>query len=162
MTVRLAFFPSVHLSNPVLAENSVPALAFVGSTTCAECHQNEAQLWQKSQHKNAMAHATAEAVLGDFNDARFEYNGLPSRFFVRDGKYFVETDGSDGKLATFQIKYTFGVEPLQQYLIEFPDGRIQALSIAWILDRRNKAASDGFIFIRTSTSSTMTPCIGRS
>jgi tetratricopeptide (TPR) repeat protein len=131
ITVRLAFFPSVHLSNPVLAENSVPALAFVGSTTCAECHQNEAQLWQNSQHKKAMAHATAEAVLGDFNDARFEYNGLPSRFFVRDGKYFVETDGSDGKLATFQIKYTFGVEPLQQYLIEFPDGRIQALSIAW-------------------------------
>ena len=29
------------------------------------------------------------------------------------------------------MKYTFGVYPLQQYLIEFPDGRIQALSIAW-------------------------------
>ena len=25
----------------------------------------------------------------------------------------------------------FGIDPLQQYLIEFPDGRIQALSIAW-------------------------------
>src|SRR5580765_3140887 len=32
---------------------------------------------------------------------------------------------------------TFGVYPLQQYLIEFPDGRIQALSIAW--DARPKA-----------------------
>lgn len=46
-------------------------------------------------------------------------------------KYFVETDGPDGKLATFEIKYTFGVDPLQQYLVEFPDGRLQALSIAW-------------------------------
>jgi tetratricopeptide (TPR) repeat protein len=131
VTVRLAFFPSAYLSNPVLADNSLPALAFVGSTTCADCHQNEAQMWQTSQHKKAMAHATAETVLGDFNDAGFEYYGVLSRFFQRDGKYFVETDGSDGKLATFEIKYTFGVEPLQQYLIEFPDGRIQALSIAW-------------------------------
>jgi hypothetical protein len=131
VTIRLAIFPSVYLSNPVLAENISPALAFVGSTTCAQCHQSEAQLWEHSQHKKAMAHATAEAVLGDFNDARFEYYGVLSRFFQRDGKYFVETDGNDGKLATFEIKYTFGVEPLQQYLIEFPDGRIQALSIAW-------------------------------
>ena len=44
---------------------------------------------------------------------------------------FVHTDGADGKLADFEIKYTFGVEPLQQYLVEFPDGRLQALSIAW-------------------------------
>ena len=131
VTIRLAIFPSVYLSNPVLADNIAPALAFVGSTTCAQCHQSEAQLWEHSQHKKAMAHATAEAVLGDFNDARFEYYGVLSRFFQRDGKYFVETDGNDGKLATFEIKYTFGVEPLQQYLIEFPDGRIQALSIAW-------------------------------
>jgi predicted CXXCH cytochrome family protein len=50
----------------------------------------------------------------------------------------VETDGPDGRLAPFEIKYTFGVDPLQQYLIEFPDGRIQALSIAW--DTRPKAA----------------------
>jgi predicted CXXCH cytochrome family protein len=43
----------------------------------------------------------------------------------------IRTDGPDGKLADFEIKYTFGVAPLQQYLIEFPGGRYQALSIAW-------------------------------
>ena len=32
---------------------------------------------------------------------------------------------------TIRIKYTFGVSPLQQYLVEFPDGRLQALPIAW-------------------------------
>ena len=52
--------------------------------------------------------------------------GVRSRFFRKDGKFFVETDGPDGKLATFEVKYTFGVDPLQQYLIEFPDGRLQA------------------------------------
>ena len=57
--------------------------------------------------------------------------GVRSRFFRKDGKFFVETDGPDGKLGAFEIKYTFGLDPLQQYLVEFPDGRLQALSIAW-------------------------------
>ena len=83
-----------------------------------------------------MAHATEKTVLGDFNDASFDYYGVHSRFFRRDGKYLVETDGPDGKLATFEAKYTFGIDPLQQYLVEFPDGRLQALSLAW--DSRSK------------------------
>lgn len=104
---------------------------FVGSETCAGCHQAEAELWRGSQHKRAMDRATEKSVLGDFNNTSFDYYGVHSRFFRKDGKFFVETDGPDGKLATFEVKYTFGIDPLQQYLIEFPDGRIQALSIAW-------------------------------
>ena len=104
---------------------------FVGSEACAGCHANAFAAWKGSQHAHAMQHATAETVLGNFADARFQYAGIESTFFRRDGKYFVHTDGADGKLADFEIKYTFGVEPLQQYLVEFPDGRLQALSIAW-------------------------------
>ncbi len=107
------------------------AATFVGSETCAGCHRAEAELWRASQHKHAMDHATDKSVLGDFSDATFDYYGVKSRFFRKDGKFFVETDGPDGKLATFEVKYTFGIDPLQQYLVEFPDGRIQALSIAW-------------------------------
>ena len=110
---------------------AVAAAAFVGSEVCAGCHQTEAELWRASQHKHAMDHATDKSVLGDFNDASFDYYGVRSRFFREHGKFFVETDGPEGKLATFEVKYTFGVDPLQQYLIEFPDGRLQALSIAW-------------------------------
>jgi predicted CXXCH cytochrome family protein len=111
---------------------------FVGSESCAGCHQTEAKLWQGSQHQLAMAHATEKSVLGDFSGATFDYFGVKSRFFRKDGKYLVETDGADGKLAVFEIKYTFGVDPLQQYLVEFPDGRLQSLSIAW--DSRPKDA----------------------
>jgi predicted CXXCH cytochrome family protein len=113
------------------ASNAAAAPAFVGSEACAGCHQPETALWQESQHKHAMQHATAASVLGNFDDAGFDYYGVHSRFFRKDDKFFVETDGADGKLATFEVKYTFGVDPLQQYLIEFADGRIQALSIAW-------------------------------
>jgi predicted CXXCH cytochrome family protein len=85
-----------------------------------------------------MQHATDRTVLGDFNEQGLDHHGVHSRFFRRDGKFLVETDGPDGKLATFEVKYTFGVDPLQQYLVEFPDGRIQALPIAW--DTRPQAA----------------------
>jgi predicted CXXCH cytochrome family protein len=112
-------------------DSAATPLAFVGSDTCAQCHPAEAKLWRSSQHKLAMDHATDKSVLGDFNDASFDYYGVHSRFFRRSGKFFVETDGPDGKLATFEVKYTFGVDPLQQYLIEFSDGRLQALSLAW-------------------------------
>jgi len=117
-------------------EPSTPT--FVGSEACAGCHQAEAELWRGSQHKHAMDHATEKAVLGDFSGVTFDYYGMRSRFFRRDGKFLVETDGPDGKLASFEVKYTFGLDPLQQYLIEFPDGRLQALSIAW--DSRPKEA----------------------
>jgi predicted CXXCH cytochrome family protein len=114
-----------------VSTNSGSAVSFVGSETCAGCHAPEAELWRSSQHRLAMAHATDKSVLGNFNDASFDYYGVRSRFFRKDGKFLVETDGPDGKLATFEIKYTFGIDPLQQYLVEFPDGRLQALSIAW-------------------------------
>jgi predicted CXXCH cytochrome family protein len=110
---------------------AAPAPAFVGSEACADCHQAETVLWKQSQHKLAMQHASAATVLADFNDASFDYYGVHSRFFKKDSKFFVETDGPDGRLSSFEVKYTFGIDPLQQYLIEFPDGRIQALSVAW-------------------------------
>jgi Flp pilus assembly protein TadD len=119
----------LHVPVARAADSHLPA--FVGSETCAGCHQSEANLWRSSQHERAMAHATDKSVLGDFNDASFDNYGVRSRFFRKDGKFLVETDGPDGKLAIFEVKYTFGVDPLQQYLIEFPDGRVQALSIAW-------------------------------
>ena len=46
-------------------------------------------------------------------------------------KFLVRTDGPDGALHEYEIAYTFGVYPLQQYLIAMPGGRLQALGIAW-------------------------------
>src|SRR5262245_33113811 len=90
-------------------DTSARTLTFVGSETCAGCHRPEAELWRNSQHKHAMDHATDKSVLGDFKDASFDYFGMRSRFFRKDGRFLVETDGSDGKLATFELKYTFGL-----------------------------------------------------
>jgi len=104
---------------------------YVGRKVCAGCHEKASSAWQGSHHDLAMQEASATSVLGDFNDARFTAYGVTSRFFKRDGKFFVNTDGADGKLADFEIQYVFGWTPLQQYLVELPGGRLQALSIAW-------------------------------
>jgi predicted CXXCH cytochrome family protein len=120
------------------------AARYVGSETCAQCHPGEATLWRTSQHSHAMDHASDNTVLGDFNNASFDYNGVHSRLF-RDGrKFLVEADGTDGQLATFEVKYTFGIDPLQQYLIAFPDGRIQALSLAWDTRPKDKGGQRWF------------------
>lgn len=105
--------------------------AFVGSERCGSCHQDEHRRWRQSHHAMAMAPATADTVRGDFADSRFRYAGQETRFYRQDEQYWVETPGPDGELTKYLIRYTFGVSPLQQYLIAFPRGHYQALSIAW-------------------------------
>ncbi|MHB8953325.1 MAG: cytochrome c3 family protein [Pirellulaceae bacterium] len=113
---------------------------YVGRGSCAECHALEVQQWTGSDHDRAMERATDESVLGDFDNAEFTQHGITSRMY-RDGKKFmIRTEGPDGNLADFEIKYTFGVRPLQQYMVEFdrpagmPDreiARLQVLRISW-------------------------------
>jgi predicted CXXCH cytochrome family protein len=107
------------------------APTFVGSDTCRTCHQQAYEGWRRSDHWHAMQAATSETVLGDFNDARFDYFGHTSRFYVRNGDYVVRTENAAGEPQEFKIAYTLGYYPLQQYLIEFPDGRLQVLGISW-------------------------------
>ncbi|MBB4842571.1 Tfp pilus assembly protein PilF [Paucibacter oligotrophus] len=121
--------PATASSEPGLA---LPGHAdYVDNQQCLGCHAQQAELWRQSHHAKAMAEATPASVRGDFKDRSFSHQGITSRFFRRDGKYMVRTDGPDGRMADFEIKYSFGFEPLQQYLIELPGGRLQALQIAW-------------------------------
>jgi predicted CXXCH cytochrome family protein len=118
-------------SPPSAAAEPLAPATYVGSVACRDCHADEYQLWQSSQHAVAMQAADERTVLGDFSGVKFSNRGVTSEFFRRDGKFVVRTDGPDGKLADFEVRPTFGVYPLQQYLIELPGGRVQALSIAW-------------------------------
>lgn len=106
-------------------------IAYAEEAACAERHRAEHRAWTGSHHDLAMQPATVETVLGDFGDAVFSRFGVTSRFFTRDGRFFVNTEGADGRLADFKMMYTFGADPLQQYLAPFPGGRLQSLTIAW-------------------------------
>ncbi len=120
------------------AEPAGPAVetgaSFVGREVCRPCHEEAFTSWQGSDHDLAMDVATAVTVRGDFDNATFTSKGVTSRFFTRDGKFFVNTEGPGGEMGEFEITHTFGHEPLQQYLVPFPGGRLQCLSIAWDSD----------------------------
>ena len=112
---------------------------FVGSARCQSCHEAEYANWLGSHHQLAMQDATNDTVLGDFDGATFDYYGTTTRFFTRDGGFYVTTADASGQDQEFRIAYVFGVEPLQQYLVEFPGGRLQSLAFSW----DSRSAADG-------------------
>jgi predicted CXXCH cytochrome family protein len=112
-------------------EAAPEASGFADPGACFECHTEQTRAWRDSHHDLAMQEATAETVLGDFNDVEFVHGDVLTRFTRRTGRFFVYTQGPDGRDEEFQVKYVFGVAPLQQYLLELPKGRLQALTIAW-------------------------------
>ncbi|MGD8328507.1 MAG: multiheme c-type cytochrome, partial [Acidobacteriota bacterium] len=104
---------------------------YVGRQRCAACHAEQEAGWRGSDHDRAMEVAAPGSVLGDFDDAIFEHDGRRERFFRRGDEFWVELSESDGTTRELPVAFTFGVRPLQQYLIGLPDGRYQALDVAW-------------------------------
>ena len=97
--------------------------------TCSGCHPEESAQWQESQHAQAMQLASASTVLGDFS--RVFQSGNVSARFRQNGDAYSVILNEQGVTREWHISYTFGVYPLQQYLIDLGDGRLQALNIAW-------------------------------
>src|SRR5262249_47456111 len=131
----LAAVMMLTLSGPMRA-HADEAATFVGAQVCAGCHTMQYHAWKASHHALAMQEATEKTVRGDFADAKLEHFGVTTSFFRNGDQFMVRTDGPDGALHDYPIAYTFGVYPLQQYLIAFSGGRYQALGIAW--DSRSK------------------------
>ena len=109
---------------------------FVGDQACKSCHTSEYNAWSGSGHFKAMLPANDSTVSGDFNNQKLVASGVTSRFFRKDGKFYINTENENGTNQDFEIKYTFGYYPLQQYLVEFPGGRMQATRASW--DVKNK------------------------
>lgn len=136
LSVPLYLLKTFHLT-PFPGDNqSEVKYNFVGSLKCADCHRKEYDKWQDSHHDHAMDIANDKTVLGDFNNVLFKSHGVTSRFFKENGRFFVHTQGPNGQMKDYEITYTFGWYPLQQYLVPFEGGRLQCLPIAW--DDREK------------------------
>lgn len=110
--------------------------AYVGSARCRACHPRAFAAWAESHHAKAMQPARPDTVLGDFGGAILARGGGTWRF-RRDGDRFIATGpGPDGLVHDYPIAFTFGVAPLQQYLVAFPGGRLQCLPAAWDVGAR--------------------------
>ncbi|MDX1564068.1 MAG: HEAT repeat domain-containing protein [Phycisphaeraceae bacterium] len=120
----------------VAGEPAEPRLAFVEEASCHGCHGEQHAQWRGSHHQLAMQPATEQTVLADFDDTTFERFGVTSRFYRKGAEFWVRTQGPDGKPADYRVHYTFGVDPIQQYLVRFEGGRYQCLTIGWDKDKK--------------------------
>lgn len=111
-------------------------IAAVPSETCASCHADEYAAWKDSDHGWALREPSDNNTLGDFDGAVFELNGERTEFTKRDGKFYIQTADQFGTMTDFEVKYTVGVEPLQQYLLEIEDGRLQSFDVAWDTEQK--------------------------
>jgi len=111
--------------------NQIPDANFIGDDACKQCHQTEFKDWEGSHHDKAMQLANRETILASFGGEKFTSQGITSKFYSEGDDFFVNTEGPDGKYHDYKIIYTFGITPLQQYIVEFPDGRYQCLRTAW-------------------------------
>lgn len=116
-------------------ETDAPIPNYVGSKTCAGCHETVMGAWEGSHHAWAWRAPSKTTVLGDFDNGVFEHRGVTTRFTRRDDAFFIKTEGPEGKTRVFKLRGVAGVAPLQQYLVATEEGRLQALDIAWDVDR---------------------------
>jgi Cytochrome c554 and c-prime len=141
------------------AQTDAPA-TFIGAEACASCHAPETERWKTSHHALAMQKASATTILGDFANATLTHHGVTTTFSRNGEKFMVRTEGPDGAPHDYEIAYTFGVYPLQQYLIAFPGGRYQALGIAWDSRSRIGVVNAGSAFTLTRSCEPVTASIG--
>lgn len=114
------------------AEIPAPSPAtFVKDADCRSCHEPVFAEWLGSDHERAMDHATTATVLGDFNNATFTLFEEQWRFFKEGETFKIGYRDGSGEERVFPVEYTFGVKPLQQYLVPFPGGRYQCVPVAW-------------------------------
>lgn len=116
--------------NPPVARE-VQRAGFVGSETCAQCHAPQHADWLTSDHASAMAAATPATVLGDFSGVAARDGQHAASFHRRADGFAVRMREVDGSTREMPVSETFGLDPLQQYLVLMPDGRRQALPWAW-------------------------------
>lgn len=124
--------PTVAASSPVIEPQAAAFARYAGSAACRDCHAGQHSAWHASNH------GMAERELDDSLD-RHAFD--PPRSFVHGsqstdvswnaGKAAVETPGLEGKRESMPVMRVIGHDPLRQFLVTFPGGRLQTLEASW-------------------------------
>ena len=75
--------------------------------------------------------ANDATVLGDFSGTEVPYFETAALFFKSGDRFIARVEDSTGDLQDYEVTHTFGLYPLQQYLVDAPGGRKQALQYSW-------------------------------
>jgi predicted CXXCH cytochrome family protein len=123
------------LPNFALAQ-AMATPAYVGSDKCTDCHSEAAAAWQGSHHQLAWTMPAPDTVLGDFDDATFTHDGSTTKFTHADGEYRMTITEHDGSVTQYPVHSVAGIAPLQQYLLETEQGRLQSNDVVWDTEKK--------------------------
>ncbi len=114
---------------------SVPVFSapeYVGSAKCRECHWKEYDAWKSTLHSRFVQLPDEYTVVGDFErDNTLTGEKNTAGMFRRDGKFYVNTIGSDSKARDYEIAYVIGIARRQNYITTFPNGEMHVLPVEW-------------------------------
>ncbi|WP_395339262.1 ammonia-forming cytochrome c nitrite reductase subunit c552 [Ningiella sp. W23] len=112
------------------ASSELSPTKFSNSQDCQSCHQAQFSAWEESHHADAMRVPSADTVLADFAQSSATHFSQEAIFYIDNGEYFATVKDSNSE-RTYKVAYTFGVYPLQQYLVATENGKYQVLPFAW-------------------------------
>ena len=132
-TIALArIAPPKPLRHPKNHAPVTSAENYLGSESCARCHDVEHTQWKNSLHIKTTKPIAEATVLGDFRaGTKFSDHGRSYTFGTKDGKPFVSVAASGRIAETFAVDYTLGSKRYQGYLASLADGRIYVLPVFW-------------------------------
>jgi tetratricopeptide (TPR) repeat protein len=117
---------------PLLEPETQVFARYAGSQSCRGCHAAQFESWAKSNHGNAERVLNAAVDGAAFSPERTFHHGTQDSAATQvDGKPAVKTLGFDGKIETYPVARVIGHDPLRQFLVERPGGRMQTLEIAF-------------------------------
>ncbi|MGI9369610.1 MAG: multiheme c-type cytochrome, partial [Ruegeria sp.] len=109
---------------------------YIGSDQCIECHQKETAAWKKSHHAKAWTEVGEETVLADFDETKFQLDGMRVEFSKEAQKFIARVTELEGETTEYPVHSVVGIEPLQQYLIETETGKLQSFDVVWDTEKK--------------------------
>jgi tetratricopeptide (TPR) repeat protein len=105
---------------------------YAGAESCRDCHQEEYTLWRDSHHGLAERQISASLDQVSFDPHRSFHHGTQTTHLGWSNQTAcVSSVGLSGNPETFQIERVIGHDPLRQYLVPFPGGRLQTLEASY-------------------------------
>lgn len=109
-----------------------PYKAYAGSYSCAECHQEAYDDWRTSHHALAQRPVSPTTDQDAFDPPRLIPHGSEVSLAQRvNDRYSITTVGPDGRPQAYEPVEVIGHDPLRQYLIPWPGGRVQVTELAF-------------------------------
>ncbi len=119
---------------------------YLESTDCRKCHETNYASWHATFHRTMTQEAGPESVLGDFErNNTITYQGVRAEMVHKNGRYWMNLTGVDGKTEHLEIVRTVGSRRIQQYLMKKGDTWVR-LPIAYDLVQRRWMHLNGSFF----------------